>query len=98
MDREVVIVGVGEAEAGKKSGKTVTELAAEAAFMALADAGVGVDEVDAIFLENPMSEHHHMPGNVFLGCVGVRPKGAMAFAAVGSTPGPFPCGRLMGCQ
>ncbi|QIN79979.1 thiolase family protein [Rubrobacter marinus] len=79
-------MGTGEAEGGRRSGKTTFELASEAAHLALADAGLQRDEIDAVFLEQPMSEHHHMPANVFLEYMDMRPQAAVAFAAGGATP------------
>lgn len=86
MRREVVIVGIGEAEGGKRSGKSTFELAAEAAYLALADAGLQKDEIDAVFLEHPMSEHHHMPASAFLEYMDMQPQAALAFAAGGASP------------
>ncbi len=86
MRREVAIIGIGEAEGGKRSGKSTFELAAEAAYLALADAGLQKDEIDAVFLEHPMSEHHHMPANAFLEYMDMQPQSALAFAAGGASP------------
>ena len=86
MRREAAIVGIGEAKAGKRSGKTTFELATEAAYLALADAGLQKDEIDAVFLEHPMSEHHHMPASAFLEYMGMETQAAVAFAAGGASP------------
>lgn len=86
MRREVAIVGIGEANAGKRSGKTAFELAAEAAFLALKDAGLDKGEVDAVFLEHPMSVHHHMPASALLEYLDMRPRAAVTFANGGATP------------
>lgn len=86
MRREAAITGIGEAEAGKRSGKSTFELAAEAAYLALADAGLQKDEIDAVFLEHPMSEHHHMPANAFLEYMDMQTQAAVAFAAGGASP------------
>ncbi len=46
----VAIVGVGEADHGKASGRTVEAIAAEAVERALADAGLAADDVDGLLL------------------------------------------------
>lgn len=86
MRREAAVVGIGEAEGGKRSGKSTFELASEAAHLALAEAGLQKDEIDAVFLEHPMSEHHHMPASAFLEYMDMQPQAALAFAAGGASP------------
>lgn len=86
MRREVAIAGIGEAEGGKRSGKSTFELAAEASHLALMDARLHKEEIDAVFIEHPMSEHHHMPANAFLEYIDMQPQLALAFAAGGASP------------
>lgn len=48
MSGGAVIAGVGSTDFSRRSGRTVRELACEAAFAALADAGIGADDIDGI--------------------------------------------------
>ncbi|MCL6562963.1 MAG: thiolase family protein [Firmicutes bacterium] len=83
---DVAIIGVGEVNAGKNSGRNALELGAQAAFLALADAGVEAREIDAVLVEHPMSDPHHMPAHVFLEYVHLRPRLAVAVSAGGASP------------
>lgn len=83
---DVVIVGVGEADGGKSTGRTAYELATEAALRAISDAGLEKRQVDGILLESPMSEHHHMPATLFLEYIGVQPRLHAAYSIGGATP------------
>ncbi len=47
----VAIVGVGETEPSRSDSRTIAELATDACRLALADAGLGVDDVDGIVTE-----------------------------------------------
>jgi len=53
--RDVVISGSGMTRFGKHMERSLKDLAAEAATKALADAGVGKDEIDAIFFSNALA-------------------------------------------
>ena len=49
LSRSVAIVGVAESDLGKVPGKTALELQAQAARLALQDAGLRLRDVDAVF-------------------------------------------------
>ncbi len=53
---EVAIVGVGEADHSKASGRTTTEIAAQAVERALADAGLGPEDVDGLLYSGGLPE------------------------------------------
>lgn len=86
MEREVAIVGVGEAPVRKVSGQPALDLAARAAFAALHDAGLTVKDIDGLLMEVPLSEHHHMPAAVFLEYMDIRPNVAAAYSVGGASP------------
>ena len=44
------VVGIGQTEFSRNSGRSVLSLATEASLKALADAGLGVDDIDGIVL------------------------------------------------
>lgn len=48
MERRAAIAGVGYTELSKRSGRTVLDLAAEACRVAIADAGLGLKDVDGV--------------------------------------------------
>jgi acetyl-CoA acetyltransferase len=80
------IVGIGEADGGKATGRPGVELAAEAAIRALADAGLELDNVDGLLVESPDVDQHHMAHLAVADALGMRPRFAYSTGCGGSTP------------
>jgi acetyl-CoA acetyltransferase len=71
--RDAAIVGIGETKLGKRPGSTGIELQAEAVIAALADAGLGRADVDALFNLGPYSNPSQMYALTLAEYLGVRP-------------------------
>jgi acetyl-CoA acetyltransferase len=80
------IVGVGEADGGKATGRPGVELGAEAAVRAVADAGLSFDEVDGVLVEAPDVDQHHMAHLALADVLGWRPRFAYSTGCGGATP------------
>ena len=70
---DTAIVGIGETKLGQRPGVTGTELQAEAVIAALADAGLGKDDVDGLFSLGPYSNPSQMHALTLAEYLGVRP-------------------------
>jgi acetyl-CoA acetyltransferase len=68
-----VIVGIGETKLGKRPGVTAIELQAEAVIAALADAGLGKQDLDGLFNLGPYSNPSQMFGLTLAEYLGARP-------------------------
>jgi len=71
LSGQVAIAGAATAGIGWDTDKTAAELMAEATHAALADAGVSIAAVDAIFAVTP---YHWMPSVTLADALGVRPR------------------------
>jgi acetyl-CoA acetyltransferase len=80
------ILGVGEADGGRATGRSGLELAAEAALRATEDAGIALDDIDALLVESPDVEQHHMAHLALADALGVRPGYALSTGCGGATP------------
>ena len=67
------IAGIGESQVGKVPGRSALQLQSDAALAALADAGLSITDVDAIFTTPVRVEHWNMPAGVVAGFFGIRP-------------------------
>jgi acetyl-CoA acetyltransferase len=67
------IVGVGETKLGKRPGWSGLELQAEAIIAALADAGLGREDVDGVFNLGPYSQHAQMFAMTMSEYLGIHP-------------------------
>lgn len=73
MRGKYVIAGVGHTAFGKLGRDTVS-LNVEACARALADAGIGKDEVDALFLKTPTSNREILYGQKVAEAMGIQPR------------------------
>lgn len=80
------IVGVGEADGGKATGRRGVELAAEAALRAVDDAGISFDQLDGLLVEDPDRDQHHMAHLALCDMLGWQPNFAASTACGGATP------------
>lgn len=71
---QVVIAGIGSTTFGKLPGRDTVSLNVEACQQALADAGVGKDRVDAVFVKVPTSSREFMYGQKLCEAMGLQPK------------------------
>lgn len=67
------IAGIGESRVGKVADRSALQLQSDAAVAALADAGLALTDVDAVFTTPVRVEHWNMPAGVVAGFFGVRP-------------------------
>lgn len=74
MRGEVVIAGIGHTAYGKLPGRSPTSMNVEAVRLALVDAGVEKDAVDAVFVKYPTSQHISMYGQVVAEALGLHPR------------------------
>lgn len=86
MRAAATIVGVGEADGGKATGRPGVELAAEAALRALADAELDVTDIDGLLVEAPDVDQHHMAQLAVADALGLRPGFALSTGCGGATP------------
>jgi acetyl-CoA acetyltransferase len=86
MRARATVLGIGEADGGKATGRPGVELGAEAALRALADAGLGLEEVDGLLVEDPDADQHHMAHLALADVLGWRPGFASSTACGGATP------------
>lgn len=80
------ITGVGDARIEKGRLRRGVELGAEAALAAVADAGLALADVDALLVESPDVEQHHMAHLALCDTLGWTPPFALSTGAGGSTP------------
>lgn len=81
-----VILGVGEADGGKATGRTAFELGAEAALRALGDAGLELADIDGLLVESPDVDQHHMAHLGLADALDLRPDFALSVGCGGATP------------
>lgn len=74
MRGKVVVAGIGATAFGKLAGRSTYSLNAEAVKKALADAGVGKDEVDGLFVKYPTSAFEPMYGQKLAEALGLQPR------------------------
>lgn len=72
--RKAAIAGIGESRVGKVPDRSALQLQSDACFAALADAGLTMGDVDAVFTTPVRVEHWNMPAGVVANFLGVRPK------------------------
>ena len=83
---KVAIVGVGDTECGRPTGKSSLRLAAESARNAIEDAGLTKEDIDGVLTSTPISEPHHMFSHFFIEYMGIRTKYNCATGVGGATP------------
>jgi acetyl-CoA acetyltransferase len=71
---EIVIAGIGSTAFGKLPGRDTISLNVQACRAALADAGVGKDRVDAVFVKTPTSTREFMYGQKLCEALGLQPR------------------------
>lgn len=74
MRGEIVVAGIGHTAYGRLPGRSVTGLNVEACRKALADAGIGKELVDAVFVKYPTSEYRSMYGQTVAEALGLQPR------------------------
>ena len=72
-DRVAVIAGIGESKVGKVPERSALQLQADAAQAALTDAGLRMQDIDALLTTPVRVEHWNMPCGVVAHHLGVRP-------------------------
>ena len=80
------IVGIGEADGGRATGRRGVELAAEASLRAVDDAGIDIEAVDGLLVESPDVDQHHMAHLAVADALGWRPSFAYSVGCGGATP------------
>ena len=80
------IVGIGEADGGRATGRRGVELAAEAALRAVDDAGLEIQAVDGLLVESPDVDQHHMAHLAVADALGWRPSFSYSVGCGGATP------------
>jgi acetyl-CoA acetyltransferase len=80
------ILGVGEADGGRATGRNGLDLAAEAALRAVADAGLAPADIDGLLVESPDVDQHHMAHLALADALGLRPGFAFSTGCGGATP------------
>ena len=86
MTARATIIGIGEADGGRRTGRSGVELGAEAALRAVADAGLTLDAVDGLLVESPDVEQHHMAHLALADALAWRPRFATSTGCGGATP------------
>ncbi len=81
----VALVGMGETQVGSLPERGSTEICAEAARLALADAGIGKDRIDGLVTCNPWVEPHLYHAEMFAEYMQIFPKFCMTLNAGGAT-------------
>jgi acetyl-CoA acetyltransferase len=81
------IAGVGESRIGSVPDRTGLGLAAEAAKLAVADAGVEWGKIDGLLTAYSFTEPYFMLGSVMCEYLGIRPSYAASMVVGGATPG-----------
>ena len=74
MRGKYVIAGIGHTRYGKLPGRSTVSLNVEACRNALADANVGKDVIDALFVKVPTSAREFMYGQKLAEAMGLRPR------------------------
>jgi acetyl-CoA acetyltransferase len=80
------VLGIGEADGGRATGRPGVELAAEAVLRALDDADLRLEDVDGLLTEDPDADQHHMSHLALSDVLGFRPGFAASTACGGATP------------
>ncbi|MDP2661542.1 MAG: hypothetical protein Q8R28_12515 [Dehalococcoidia bacterium] len=86
LSRKLAIVGVGDTECGRATGKSCLRLAAESAKNAIEDAGLTKEDIDGVLTSTPISEPHHMFSHFFIEYMGIRTKYNCGTGVGGATP------------
>ena len=81
----VAIVGIGETPVGALPDRGSTEICAEAARLALRDAGIGKDAIDGLITCNPWVEPHLYHAEMFSEYMQIFPRFCMTLNAGGAT-------------
>jgi acetyl-CoA acetyltransferase len=71
---QAAIVGIGESRIGKVPDRSALQLQADAAGVALADAGLKMSDIDGLLTTPVRVEHWNMPCGVVANHLGIRPK------------------------
>ena len=71
---QAAIAGIGESRVGRVPDRSALQLQADAAFAALADSGLALHDIDAVFTTPVRVEHWNMPAGVVATFLGVRPQ------------------------
>ncbi len=85
MTRRAIITGAADTAVGELPGSSCMGLHAEAATLALADAGLRADEIDGVLCAYSFTEPHLMLASVFCEYFGIRPSYSAAIQAGGAT-------------
>jgi len=85
MKNRAVISGVYGTPAGKLPESTSLSLHAQAAFGALADAGLSLNDVDGVLCAYSLAEPHPMPSSIFSEYVGLQPNYSASISAGGAS-------------
>ncbi|GGG40893.1 hypothetical protein GCM10010964_30660 [Caldovatus sediminis] len=85
MSRRAVITGAADTAVGELPGSSCMSLHAEAASLALADAGLRPADLDGVLCAYSFTEPHLMLASVFCEYFGIRPAFAAAVQAGGAT-------------
>lgn len=84
---KIAIAGVGESRLGKVPDRTGLGLNAEAALVAIEDAGIDRSEIDGLLTAYSFSEDYFMLGSVLCEYLGIKPQYAASMIVGGATPG-----------
>jgi acetyl-CoA acetyltransferase len=87
LRNSVAIAGVGESRVGKVPDRTGLGLAAEAAKLAVADAGIEWQDIDGLLTAYSLTEPYFMLGSVMCEYLGIQPRYAASMVVGGATPG-----------
>jgi acetyl-CoA acetyltransferase len=87
LRNRVAIAGVGESRVGKVPDRTGLGLAAEAAKLAVADAGIEWQDIDGLLTAYSLTEPYFMLGSVMCEYLGIQPRYAASMVVGGATPG-----------
>lgn len=84
--KKICIVGVGETKVGKLPGRDSITIGAEAAKLALEDAGLKNTDIDAVYVKGLMDEPEFMYSVHFFEYMGMRPKLTSVMDLGGASP------------
>jgi acetyl-CoA acetyltransferase len=83
--RNAILSGVGDTRVGRLEGSSVLGLHADAAFAALEDAGLRLDEVDGLICAYALAESYPMLASVFAESVGLTPQFSTSIQSGGAS-------------
>lgn len=83
--RNAILSGVGDTRVGRLAGATPLSLHADAAFDALADAGLRLTDVDGLLCTYTLAEQYPMLSSVFAEYVGLEPAFATSIVSGGAS-------------